>query len=212
MSTVNNPARFSITLLLAGALTLGLTAPAQATPPDIPSTATASSELAALTVASEGSMTGYSRDLFPHWTTVSGTCNTRETVLKRDGTNVVTDSNCAATSGRWYSPYDGATWSAASDVDIDHIVPLAEAWRSGASSWTTSRRQSFANDLSGPQLIAVTDNVNQAKGDQDPALWKPPLTSYWCTYAKMWVHTKYRWGLKVNSAEKTALQSMLGRC
>ncbi|MEJ2854773.1 MULTISPECIES: HNH endonuclease family protein [unclassified Saccharothrix] len=212
MSTVNKAARFSIPLLLAGALTLGLTAPAQATPPDIPSAATASAELAALTVASEGSTTGYSRDLFPHWTTISGTCNTRETVLKRDGSSVVTDSSCAAVSGRWYSPYDGATWTVASDVDIDHIVPLAEAWRSGASSWTTSRRQSFANDLSGPQLIAVTDNVNQSKGDQDPALWKPPLTSYWCTYAKMWVHTKYRWGLKVNSAEKTALQSMLGRC
>jgi hypothetical protein len=59
---------------------------------------------------------------------------TRETVLRRDGTGVVTDSSCAATSGRWYSPYDGATWTAASDVDIDHIVPLAEAWRSGASS------------------------------------------------------------------------------
>ncbi|NUT95590.1 MAG: HNH endonuclease [Saccharothrix sp.] len=212
MSTVNKPVRFSIPLLLAGALTLGLTAPAQATPPDIPSAATANSELAALTVASEGSLSGYSRDLFPHWTTVSGACNTRETVLKRDGTSVVTDSSCASVSGRWYSPYDGATWSAASDVDIDHIVPLAEAWRSGASSWSTSRRQSFANDLTGPQLIAVTDNVNQAKGDQDPALWKPPLTSYWCTYAKMWVHTKYRWSLKVNSAEKTALQSMLGRC
>ncbi|XVV03646.1 HNH endonuclease family protein [Actinosynnema sp. CA-248983] len=212
MSTVNKAARFSIPLLLAGALTLGLTAPAQATPPDIPSASTANAELAALTVAAEGSMTGYSRDKFPHWITISGTCNTRETVLKRDGTNVVTDSSCAAVSGRWYSPYDGATWSAASDVDIDHIVPLAEAWRSGASSWTTSRRQSFANDLSGPQLIAVTDNVNQAKGDQDPALWKPPLTSYWCTYAKMWVHTKYRWGLNVNSAEKSALQSMLGRC
>ncbi|MFI9811081.1 HNH endonuclease family protein [Saccharothrix variisporea] len=212
MSTVNKAARFPIPLLLAGALTLGLTAPAQATPPDIPSAATANSELAALTVASEGSLSGYSRDLFPHWITISGTCITRETVLKRDGTSVVTDSSCAAVSGRWYSPYDGATWTAASDVDIDHIVPLAEAWRSGASSWSTSRRQSFANDLNGPQLIAVTDNVNQAKGDQDPALWKPPLTSYWCTYAKMWVHTKYRWSLKVNSAEKTALQSMLGRC
>ncbi|GAA1349749.1 HNH endonuclease family protein [Saccharothrix algeriensis] len=212
MTTVNKAARFSIPLLLAGALTLGLTAPAAATPPGIPSAATANSELAALTVAAEGSMAGYSREQFPHWSTVSGACNTRETVLKRDGTSVVTDSSCAATSGRWYSPYDGATWGAASDVDIDHVVPLAEAWRSGASSWTTSRRQSFANDLSGPQLIAVTDNVNQAKGDQDPALWKPPLTSYWCTYAKMWVHTKYRWGLKVNSTEKSALQSMLGRC
>ncbi|CCH35512.1 HNH endonuclease family protein [Actinosynnema sp. NPDC047251] len=212
MSTVDKAAKFSIPLLLAGALTLGLTAPALATPPGIPSTATANSELASLTVATEGSMTGYSREQFPHWSTVSGACNTRETVLKRDGTNVVTDSSCAATSGRWSSPYDGATWSAASDVDIDHVVPLAEAWRSGASSWTTSRREQFANDLAGPQLIAVTDNVNQAKGDQDPGTWKPPLTSYWCTYAKMWVHTKYRWGLKLNSAEKTALQSMLGRC
>ncbi|MBB5806551.1 hypothetical protein F4560_006319 [Saccharothrix ecbatanensis] len=193
-------------------LAVGLASPAQATPPNIPSTTTALSELAALRVASEGSMTGYSRDKFPHWITISGACNTRETVLKRDGTNVVTDSSCAATSGRWYSPYDGATWTLASDVDIDHVVPLAEAWRSGASSWTTSRRQSFANDLSNPQLIAVTDNVNQSKGDQDPALWKPPLSGYWCTYAKMWTHSKYRWGLTVNSAEKSALQSMLGRC
>lgn len=218
MSTVNLAGRFrsvrlpALSLLLAGALAVGLASPAQATPPNIPSTSTALSELAALRVASEGSMTGYSRDKFPHWITISGACNTRETVLKRDGANVVTDSSCAATSGRWYSPYDGATWTLASDVDIDHVVPLAEAWRSGASSWTTSRRQSFANDLTNPQLIAVTDNVNQSKGDQDPALWKPPLSGYWCTYAKMWTHSKYRWGLTVNSAEKSALQSMLGRC
>lgn len=199
-------------LVAAAALTFGFVSPALATPPNIPTAATAKSELAALTVRADGSMTGYSRDKFPHWITQSGTCNTREAVLKRDGTNVVTDSSCAATSGRWFSPYDGATWSAASDVDIDHIVPLAAAWRSGASSWTTARRQSFANDMSGPQLIAVTDNVNQAKGDQTPATWKPPLTSYWCTYAKMWVHTKYRWNLSVNSAEKTELTGMLGRC
>ncbi|MBW4715643.1 HNH endonuclease family protein [Saccharothrix obliqua] len=198
--------------LLAGALVLGLATSAAATPPGIPGTATAQAELAALAVAGEGSMTGYSRDKFPHWSTVSGACNTRETVLKRDGTNVVTDSSCAATSGSWYSPYDGATWRAASDVDIDHVVPLAEAWRSGAAAWGTARRESFANDLGGPQLIAVTDNVNQAKGDQDPASWKPPLTSYWCTYAKMWVRTKYRWGLTADAAEKSALQSMLGRC
>jgi hypothetical protein len=83
---------------------------------------------------------------------VSGACNTREQVLKRDGTGVVTDSSCAATSGTWYSPYDGATWHAASDVDIDHMVPLAEAWRSGAWAWTTAQRQAYANDLGGPEL------------------------------------------------------------
>ncbi|MEU6930748.1 HNH endonuclease family protein [Streptomyces sp. NPDC046385] len=189
------------------------TAPAaQAAPPTPVSAATARTYLAALTVSTTGSTTGYSRDLFPHWITQSGTCNTRETVLKRDGVNVVTDSACAATSGSWYSEYDGATWTAASDLDIDHVVPLAEAWRSGANSWTTSQRQSFANDLTRPQLIAVTDNVNQAKGDKDPALWMPSRTAYRCTYARMWVHVKYYWNLSVDPAEKSALQSTLDGC
>ncbi|WP_374558810.1 DUF1524 domain-containing protein [Micromonospora sp. RHAY321] len=186
--------------------------PAMATPPGIPSKSTAQSQLNALTVATQGSTTGYSRDLFPHWITISGSCNTREQVLKRDGTSVVVDSSCAATSGRWYSPYDGATWSAASDVDIDHVVPLAEAWRSGANAWTTSRRQSFANDLTRPQLIAVTDNVNQSKGDQDPSTWQPSLSSYRCTYSKMWITVKYSWSLTLQSSEKSALQSMLNTC
>jgi hypothetical protein len=189
-----------------------LVQPATATPPGIPSETTARSWLNALRVAPTGSSTGYSRDKFPHWITISGACNTRETVLKRDGTNVVVDSSCAAVSGRWYSPFDGATWSAASDVDIDHMVPLANAWRSGAASWTTAKRQAFANDLNHPQLIAVTDDVNSAKGDKSPDQWKPPLTSYWCTYSKMWVATKYEWALSITSAEKSALVSMLDRC
>ena len=175
------------------------------------SAATARSYLASLPVRTE-SRTGYSRDKFPHWITISGSCNTRETILKRDGTNVVTDSSCAATSGSWYSVYDGATWTAASDLDIDHLVPLAEAWDSGAGSWTTSRRQSFANDLTRPQLIAVTDNVNQSKGDQDPATWMPSRTAYRCTYVRAWVQVKYYYGLSVDSAEKSALQNYLASC
>ncbi|WP_328428066.1 HNH endonuclease family protein [Streptomyces sp. NBC_00443] len=173
--------------------------------------ATARSYLAQLTVATED-RTGYDRDLFPHWITQSGACNTRETVLKRDGSGVVTDSSCAATSGSWYSQYDGATWTAASDLDIDHLVPLAEAWDSGADSWTTSRRQSFANDLTRPQLIAVTDNVNQAKSDQDPATWMPSRTAYRCTYVRAWVQVKYYYDLSVDSAEKSALTNYLSGC
>ncbi|MDT0393958.1 MULTISPECIES: HNH endonuclease family protein [Streptomyces] len=175
------------------------------------SAATARGYLATLDVRTEN-RTGYDRDLFPHWITQSGACNTRETVLKRDGSGVVTDSSCAATSGSWYSPYDGATWSAASDVDIDHLVPLAEAWDSGASAWTTSRRQSFANDLTRPQLLAVTDNVNQSKGDQDPATWMPSRTAYRCTYVRAWVQVKYYYDLSVDSAEKSALTNYLASC
>ncbi|MFJ9677099.1 HNH endonuclease family protein [Streptomyces sp. NPDC101194] len=190
-----------------------LTAPtAQAAMPTPVSASTARTYLSQLTVSAEGSSTGYSRDKFPHWITQSGTCNTREVVLKRDGTNVTQDASCAAVSGSWYSEYDGATWTAASDLDIDHMVPLAEAWRSGASSWTTAQRQAYANDLTRPQLIAVTDNVNQSKGDKDPATWLPPLTSYRCTYVRAWVHVKHYYDLSVDPAEKSALQSVLNNC
>ncbi|MCX4810756.1 HNH endonuclease family protein [Streptomyces sp. NBC_01239] len=175
------------------------------------SAATARTYLASLTVATEV-RTGYERDLFPTWDTISGTCNTREWILKRDGTNVVTNSACTATSGSWYSPYDGATWTAASDVDIDHLVPLAEAWDSGARNWSTAQRESFANDVTRPQLLAVTDNVNQSKGDQDPATWMPSLTSYRCTYVRAWVQVKYYYNLSVDSAEKTALTNYLASC
>jgi hypothetical protein len=199
-------------VLAAVLLQLGFAAPAGATPPGIPTAATARTQLATLTVAAWTHTTTYDRDLFPHWATVSGTCNTRETVLKRDGTSVVVSSACAATSGSWFSPYDGATWSAASDVDIDHMVPLKNAWISGAWAWTTAKRQSFANDLTNPQLIAVTDNVNQSKSDQSPDAWKPPLSSYHCVYARMWVKVKYAWQLTVTSAEKAAVTTMLNAC
>ncbi|QNE77678.1 DUF1524 domain-containing protein [Streptomyces finlayi] len=190
-----------------------LSAPAaQAAMPTPVTASTARTYLSQLTVRTEGSSTGYSREMFPHWITQSGACNTREVVLERDGSNVQQDSGCAAVSGSWYSQYDGATWTAASDVDIDHMIPLAEAWRSGANSWTTSRRQSFANDLTRPQLIAVTDNVNQSKSDQDPGEWLPPRTAYRCTYARAWVHVKHYYGLSVDSTEKSALQSVLNAC
>ncbi|KAK1831527.1 hypothetical protein QBC39DRAFT_351514 [Podospora conica] len=181
-------------------------------PPGIPSSSTAKTQLAALTVKAYVDDGTYNRDLFPHWSTISGACNAREYVLKRDGTNVVTNSACASTSGTWKSPFDGATWTAASDVDIDHMVPLKDAWVNGAKSWTTAKRQTFANDINTPQLWAVTDNVNQAKGDKSPDKWKPPLTSFYCTYARSWVSVKSTWQLSVTSAEKTALTSMLNTC
>lgn len=193
--------------------TLVLNGPAaHAAPPTPPDAATARTELGQLTVKSEGSMDGYSRSKFPHWITQHGQCNTREVVLQRDGENVEQDAKCAAVSGTWFSPYDGATWKDAQDIDIDHVVPLAQAWRSGANTWTTTQRQAFANDLSRPQLIAVTDRVNQAKGDKDPAQWLPPLQSYRCTYARMWVSVKYDYKLTVDSAEKAALEGILNGC
>ncbi|EST38701.1 hypothetical protein N566_05970 [Streptomycetaceae bacterium MP113-05] len=186
--------------------------PAHAYPPAPPSAATARSYLAGLTVSSEGSMSGYDRDKFPHWSSQGNNCNTRETVLKRDGSGVSTGSDCYPTSGSWYSVYDGVWSYAPSDIDIDHVVPLAEAWRSGASGWSDSTREALANDLSISQLIAVTDNSNQSKSDRDPAEWLPPRSSYHCMYARMWVWVKHDWNMTVDSAEKSALSGILNGC
>ncbi|GHH71111.1 HNH endonuclease family protein [Promicromonospora soli] len=185
--------------------------PADAYPPDVPSKAVAQAELDALTVQAESSSDTYDRDLFPHWITVDG-CTTRETVLQRDGDGVEVGSDCYPTSGSWYSEWDGETRTAPSDLDIDHVVALSEAWHSGASEWTTDRRQDFANDLDGPQLIAVTAESNRSKSDNDPAEWVPPLASSHCAYAKMWIHTKYRWDLTLDTAEKASLQPLLDTC
>ncbi|QRV82014.1 hypothetical protein RhiJN_10029 [Ceratobasidium sp. AG-Ba] len=174
--------------------------------------AVAKTYLDELIVETPSNVPAYDRSLFPHWITISGTCDTRETVLKRDGTNVVTNSACSSTAGTWYSEYDGATWTAGSDLDIDHVVPLKEAWISGARNWTTDQRKAFANDLVRPQLIAVTDNVNQSKGDKDPGVWMPPLRSYYCTYVRAWIEVKHYYKLSVDSTEKAALTNYLSQC
>ncbi|GAA3077652.1 HNH endonuclease family protein [Streptosporangium carneum] len=160
-------------------------------------------------------MTGYSRAKFPHWQSQSlkgPGCDTREVVLKRDGTAVRHDDECRAVSGRWKSVYDGRSYTRSSSVDIDHMVPLANAWRSGADTWSTQRRRAFANDLSRPQLIAVSAASNRSKGDQSPDQWKPPLRSYWCTYARAWVQVKQHYALSITQTEKAALGEMLDTC
>jgi hypothetical protein len=169
-------------------------------------------QLAELRVAPRAPVAGYDRGLFRHWIPIQGVCNTRETVLKRDGEGVEVGSDCAPTSGSWVSPYDGATWTRASDVDTDHLVPLAQAWVSGAARWSPARRQAFANDLSRPQLVTVTDNVNEAKGGSAPDQWKPPLKTTWCAYAVDWVVVKHHYQLTVTGRERAALASMLDRC
>lgn len=205
-------ARRSVSLLVVIVASGFGVAPAFAYPPDPPPESQARTMLAGLTVAVEGSLSGYSRDAFPHWITQSGTCNTRETVLKRDGSGVTVDSACRPTGGSWYSTYDAVWVSNSSEVDIDHIVPLAESWRSGSNSWTTEVRRQFANDLTHSQLIAVSQSSNSSKGDSDPSEWKPPNTNTWCIYAREWIWVKDVYTLSVDNPEKTALSSMLDSC
>jgi Protein of unknown function (DUF1524) len=180
--------------------------------------AEASAALSKLKVASAGSMSGYSRDRFPHWSKASSfgwdppqtSCDSRQAALVRDGKNVQVGKSCKVTSGTWLDPYTGKTYSDPQDLDIDHVVPLANAWRSGASSWDDKQRERYAND---PEvLLTAEDNANQAKGDKGPEAWKPPDKAEWCDYAERWIQLKSKYSLSVNEQEKEALQEMLGTC
>ncbi|MCX4721750.1 HNH endonuclease family protein [Streptomyces virginiae] len=180
--------------------------------PGMVSTAVARTQLAALRVAPVGTMAGYSRDKFTHWAQQGNKCDTREVVLERDGTDVTRDAECKAVSGTWKSLYDGVVVTEAGKMDIDHMVPLAEGWRSGAAGWDSARRKAFANDLTHPQLLAVTAASNRSKGDQSPDLWQPPDKASWCQYGRAWTTVKSAYGLTVTEPEKKMLTTMLDSC
>ncbi|HSS68342.1 MAG TPA: HNH endonuclease family protein [Nocardioidaceae bacterium] len=154
---------------------------------------------------------GYDRDKFNLWIDADGDClDTRAEVLTEESLTPVT-GDCSIETGRWYSYYDAVTWTRASDVDIDHLVPLAEAWDSGARTWTSKTRERYANDLGDRRtLVAVTDNVNESKGDQDIAEWLPDHGR--CRYVREWTAVKTRWSLRVDRREKQAMKRLAGGC
>jgi hypothetical protein len=180
--------------------------------PLVASAAKASSELKQLNVAAARSISGYDRDDFHTWDSQGHGCDTRDIVLQRDGKGVKTESDCKIVAGTWTSPYNGKTYSDPQDLQIDHIVPLGDAWESGADTWTNTKRDEFANDLTDNELIAVDSSDNERKGDDDPSEWRPPRQSFWCTYAKDWISVKMQWKLTITSAEKSALNEMLHTC
>jgi hypothetical protein len=205
----------AVALALGALLGPAAVPPAVAAPvqmPEPPSADVARTELAELAIEAPHSMNGYSRAKFPHWIQQGENCDTREVVLKRDGRDVTRDAQCRAVSGTWHSLYDDRTLTAASQVDIDHMVPLANAWRSGADGWTTDRRRQFANDLEHSQLIAVSAGSNRSKGDQSPDQWSPPSRGYWCTYARAWTDVKHLYQLSVTPPEADQLVTMLDTC
>ncbi|MGH9004284.1 MAG: HNH endonuclease family protein [Acidimicrobiia bacterium] len=169
-----------------------------------------------LRIAPEGPRTGYSRSLFPHWVDDDGDgCSTREEVLVAESeVPAGTDpASCRVLSGHWVSAYDGIGTDDPADLEIDHVVALAEAWDSGAAAWDTPRRRAFANDLDEPlALIAVTSAANGSKSDQDPAQWRPPRPEAWCGFARDWVRVKVRWDLTADETEAGALRDMLASC
>jgi len=155
---------------------------------------------------------GYHRELFAHWSDKDGDgCDTRREVLIRDARSDLRFSdygNCRIMSGVWYSPYDDV-WLKGSPagLHIDHLVPLQEAWDSGAHAWDAPRRQAYANDLSG--LVVATAKVNKDKGGDDPQRWMPPNRNHHCPYLAGWIAIKARWSLSIDPQEAQFLRHQL---
>jgi len=160
---------------------------------------------------------GYERTSFKHWNAGKNPadgCNTRAEVLLAEAVDKPEIlPGCKLSGGRWWSYYDSKWLTSASALDVDHMVPLAEAWDSGASQWTAERRESYANDLAvNPSLVAVSAASNRSKADQDPAEWLPPTVEVSCRYASEWISTKLRWGLTADATEREALTQLADAC
>lgn len=186
------------------------------TQPASPSSDDPTAMLVGLRVAPEGPRTGYQRELFKHWIDSDHDgCDAREEVLIAEsrGKAQVDPYGCKVIEGDWYSLYDGLTFTDPAELDIDHMVPLGEAWDSGASAWEAERRQAFANDLDHPQALrAVSASSNRSKGDLDPGQWKPTRDAAWCEYANDWVTVKKAWDLTADQNEVDDLRVMLRTC
>ena len=158
----------------------------------------------------------YARDLYGGWTDADGDCqDTRQEVLLAESlTPPELDARgCRVVRGLWRDPFTGQEFSDPGKLDIDHMVPLSEAHRSGAHAWPAAKKREYANDLRHPEaLIAVSRSANRSKGDRDPSDWLPDNAAYVCDYVRNWVAVKTAWSLTMDVREEAAVNSIIDQC
>jgi hypothetical protein len=173
------------------------------------------SQLNGIRVAAEFTR-GYVRDDWPHWLDADGDClDTRAEVLLAESTTgaSLSKNGCRVLAGAWHDPYTDQDFTDPKVLDVDHMVPLAEAYRSGGHEWTRSQRADYANDLQDPRtLIAVSASANRAKSDKGPEEWLPPAEGYLCLYVSDWISVKARWHLTMDERERTVVGNIAGDC
>ncbi len=186
-----------------------------------PATSTAANvyrdRLGTLVVAPHLQDIAYNRDDWRHWTDADGDCqNARAEALIEESLVPVTfraNNPCIVHSGLWIGPWGGDRHTLASELDMDHHVPLLNAHLSGGAWWSAGEKQVYANDLSLASALQATKNsLNRQKGARGPEAWKPPLRETWCVYAQDWVDVKHKYSLTLTMPEKAALQDMLSTC
>ena len=185
------------------------------------STMTASAVLETLAVKGRAPKTGYERSQFgPAWSDVDRNgCDTRNDILNRDLTSIIYKPgthNCLVLSGTLIDPYSGEKIAfergvaTSSEVQIDHVVALSNAWQTGAFKLTYEKRLAFANDPM--NLLAVKGRLNSQKGDGDAATWLPPRKDIRCAYVAQQIVVKAKYGLWVTPPEKAAMIGLLSKC
>lgn len=155
----------------------------------------------------------FDRALYAHWTDADGDCrDTRQDILARDSQTPVRWDvrGCAVAAGSWRDPYTGDVLADPRGLDVDHLVPLKEAHRSGADRWPADRRAAFANDPA--NLLAVSASANRSKGDGDPLAWLPPAWSVRCVYVERFVGLKAQWGLEQDPLERLFTDAVTAVC
>lgn len=171
--------------------------------------------VAKLPVGTRSAIIDYDRDaLFGDWIEQGGGCDTRAVVLKEESYKQTQQTaSCTVTKGYWLSAYNGRFYKSAygGRVQVDHVVPVANAWVAGASKWTHETRVRFYNDLTDHRaLVAVDAGSNAAKSDSTPDEWLPKFGL--CRYVEYYAVTKYRWALTVTTREKGALVDLAQQC
>lgn len=155
----------------------------------------------------------YNRDDWDHWLDEDGDCiNTRHEVLAASSLRPpkMSPDGCYVSKGVWYDPYSGDKYTRPSDLDIDHIIPLAWAHRHGGASWSKSKKASFANDYE--NLLAVDDGLNQSKSAMGPDRWMPPNKDYHCEYLNKWKYLVAKYGLSLRDKETMKFRKLYSPC
>jgi len=156
----------------------------------------------------------YNRKDWPHWVDLDRDCQDAraEVLITASSIQVKFKRNkgCSVSHGKWFDPYSNQTFTQASKLDVDHIIPLKEAHISGGSDWTREERRVFANDPE--NLLVVSAGENRSKGAKDPAQWMPDVISYHCEYVKLWVGVKTKYSLAIDSVEQVAINKILAGC
>lgn len=177
----------------------------------------ASTIILQLTISPTNTQIPYDRDEWKHWIDADDDCqNTRHEVLLSES-NLAPEfkdsRQCDVVTGSWTDPYTREAITNPRDLDIDHMVPLVNAHKSGGYAWDQKRKREYANSLAyAGHLIAVSASANRSKGGKGPDEWRPPNTEYWCQYALDWVTIKWEWDLTATETEADALSEMLATC